>query len=102
MFDQFTQVVSDASGWAYAVVLLLALLDALLPVVPSETVVITAGVVAADGGLSLALVIVAAAVGAFAGDNSAYLVGRRFGTPVRDRFFRGDKARKRLAWAERQ
>jgi membrane protein DedA with SNARE-associated domain len=102
VFNQFTQVVSDASGWAYAVVLLLAFLDALLPVVPSETVVITAGVVAADGGLSLPLIIVAAAAGAFAGDNSAYLVGRRFGPQVRDRFFHGDKARKRLRWAERQ
>ena len=57
MFDQFTQMVADASGWAYAVVFALAVLDAIVPVVPSETAVITAGVVASSGDLSLPLVI---------------------------------------------
>ncbi|HEU5389295.1 MAG TPA: DedA family protein [Streptosporangiaceae bacterium] len=102
MFNQFTQYVADASGWAYAVVFLLALLDAILPVVPSETAVITAGVVAASGHLSLWLVVVSAAVGAVAGDNIAYLVGRRFGPAVTSRFFNGEKARQRLSWARRQ
>ena len=102
VFDQFTQLVADASGWAYAIVFLLALLDALVPVVPSETSVITAGVVAASGDLSLPVVIVAAGSGAFAGDNTAYLLGRRYGTRVEKRFFSGEKARKRIAWAERQ
>jgi membrane protein DedA with SNARE-associated domain len=102
LFQQFTQLVSDASGWAYAVVLLLALLDALVPVVPSETAVITAGVVAAAGDLQLGLVIAAAAAGAFLGDNLAYLVGHRFGRRVAERFFRGEKARKRMKWAEHQ
>ena len=63
MFDQFTRLVSDASGWAYAIIFLLALLDALVPVVPSESSVITAGVVASRGDLSVSLVVVAAAVG---------------------------------------
>lgn len=102
MFNQFTQYVADASGWAYAVVFLLALLDAVLPVVPSETAVITAGVVAATGHLSLLLIVVSAAVGAVAGDNIGYLVGRRFGPAVTRRFFRGEKARQRLSWARRQ
>jgi membrane protein DedA with SNARE-associated domain len=102
VFDHFTQLVSDASGWAYAIVFLLALLDAVVPVVPSETAVITAGVVASSGDLSLALVIPAAAAGAFAGDNTAYLIGRRFGSRVRERFFGGEKARKRIEWAEQQ
>jgi hypothetical protein len=31
MFDQFTQLVSDASGWAYGIVFLVAFLDALVP-----------------------------------------------------------------------
>lgn len=102
MFNQFTQYVADASGWAYAVVFLLALLDAVLPVVPSETAVITAGVVAASGHLSLLLIVVSAAAGAVAGDNIGYLVGRRFGPAVTRRFFRGEKARQRLSWARRQ
>jgi membrane-associated protein len=102
LFGQFTQLVSDASGWAYGIVFLLAFLDALVPVVPSETSVITAGVVASAGDLSLPLVIPAAAAGAFLGDNTAYLVGRRFGSRATERFFSGEKARKRTEWAERQ
>jgi membrane protein DedA with SNARE-associated domain len=99
MFDQLTQLVAEDSAWAYVVVLLFAVVDAVLPVVPSETAVITAGVVAVSGDLSLPVVIAAAAVGAFAGDNLAYGIGRRYGTRVTDRFFRGEKAKRRLDWA---
>ena len=102
MFGQFTRLVSDASGWAYGIVFLFAFLDALVPVVPSEASVITAGVVAAAGGLYLPLIIAAAAGGAFLGDNAAYLIGRRYGTRAKKRFFHGDKARKTIDWAERQ
>ena len=102
MFDQFTQLVSDASGWAYAIVLFLAFLDAFFPVVPSETVVITAGVVASKGDLELVPLITAAAAGAFLGDNTSYLIGRRFGARIMDRFFRSEKSRSRIDWAERQ
>ena len=102
MFHHFTQLVSSASGWAYGIVFVLALLDAFLPVVPSETVVITAGVVAAGGDLSLWLVVVAGAAGAFAGDNISYFVGREFGHAVVERFLLGEKAQRRLDWATRQ
>ena len=102
MFNHFVQLVSDASGWAYGIVFLLALIDALLPVVPSETAVITAGVVAAAGSLNLALIVLAAACGAFAGDNLAYLVGYRFGGRAADRFLRGEKGKRSLRWAETQ
>ncbi len=102
VFNEFLRVVSDASGWAYAIILALALLDALLPIVPSEASVITAGVVAATGGLNLPLVIVAAALGAFLGDNTAYLIGRRFGPRARQTIFRGKKSQKSFEWAERQ
>src|SRR5919205_4279091 len=102
MFGQFTHLVSDASGWAYAIVFLVAFLDAILPVVPSETVVITAGVVAASGDLELAMIVPLAAAGAFLGDNTAYLIGRRFGGRITGRFFTSEKSRKRIEWAERQ
>ena len=102
MFNQFTEYVANASGWAYSVVFLLALLDAILPVVPSETAVITAGVVAASGHLFLPLIVISAMAGAMAGDNLAYLIGLRFGEPVIRRFFSSEKSQKRLAWAERQ
>lgn len=101
MFDQFTHLIAQASGWAYAVVFLFALVDAVFPVVPSETAVITAGVVAAGGDLSLPLVISAAASGAFAGDNVAYAIGHRYGARVTHRFFAGAKAQRRIEWAKR-
>ena len=102
MFDQFTQLVSDASGWAYGIIFLLAMLDALVPLVPSESSVITAGVVASSGDLSVPMIVLAAAAGAFAGDNAAYLLGRRFGTRIEARFFSGERGRKQIRWAERQ
>ncbi|HEY7018879.1 MAG TPA: DedA family protein, partial [Gaiellaceae bacterium] len=102
MFGHFTELVADASGWAYAILFVLALLDAIVPVVPSETSVITAGVVAAAGDLSLPLVILFAAAGAVAGDNLSYFIGHRYGTRINDRFFRSDKAKERVAWAHRQ
>ena len=102
MFSRFVELVSDASGWAYGIVFLLALLDVLAPVVPSEASVITAGVVASAGGISLPLIITAAACGAFLGDNVAFLIGRRFGPRARETFLHGQKARKSINWAETQ
>jgi membrane protein DedA with SNARE-associated domain len=102
VFHQFTQLVADASGWAYAIIFVFAFLDALIPIVPSETAVITAGVVAASGDLSLGLIIPAAAAGAFLGDNTGYFIGHRWGARASERFFTGDKAKHRLDWAEEQ
>ena len=102
MFQQFTDLVANASGWAYAILFVLAFLDVLVPVVPSETSVITAGVVASQGDLNVMLVILFAAAGAFAGDNISYLIGRRFGPRIERRFFSGEKSRERIVWAHRQ
>jgi membrane-associated protein len=86
---------ASASPWAYALVLAAAALDAVFPVVPSETTVISAGVLAGLGELSIALVIVAGAAGALAGDNGGYLLGRAFGPRLERRV-----SAKRRAWAE--
>jgi membrane-associated protein len=102
VFAHFTHLVSNASGWAYAILFVLALLDAVVPIVPSETSVITAGVVSSAGDLSLPLVILFAAAGAVAGDNLAYFLGYRYGRRVNERFFRSEKAQQRIAWAQRQ
>src|SRR3712207_7864743 len=64
------------SPWAYALILAVAAIDVLFPVVPSEATVITAGVFAAVGELSLAAVIAAGAAGALAGDTASYAGGR--------------------------
>jgi membrane protein DedA with SNARE-associated domain len=64
------------SPWIYAALFGLALLDSFFPVVPSETLVITAGVFAASGEPMLLLVIASAALGAFCGDHVSYAIGR--------------------------
>ena len=91
----------SSSPWTYAAVLGVAALDAVVPLVPSETAVITAGVLAATGDLEIALVIAAAAVGAYVGDSSSYWLGRGLGMRFERRLFRGEKAARRRAWAER-
>jgi len=101
VFDQLVDQISGAP-WAYLIVFALAFLDAVIPLFPSETAVITGGVLAAEGKISLALVILVGAVGAVLGDNLAYFLGRRFSEPVHRRFFKGEKAQQRLGWAERQ
>ena len=72
--DTLTAVAS--SPWAYALVALVAALDALVPIVPSEATLIAAGAFAGAGELEIALVILAGSVGAFAGDNVSYALGR--------------------------
>jgi membrane-associated protein len=93
--------IDAASPVSYLIALLLPGLDAVLPVLPGETVVIALGVATAgryDPGI--AALIVLAAAGAFLGDNLAYLCGRRFGPLIERRFFRGERGQRRRAWAE--
>src|SRR5688572_5380120 len=101
MFDQFVDWVSGSS-WSYAVIFTVATLDAFFPIVPSETAVITGGVLASAGDLSLLLVIVSASAGAFLGDNISYGLGKWFGEHTVKRVFKGDKSRKAFLWAEDQ
>ena len=54
-------------------------------VVPGETAVFVAGVVAQGGRLPLGAVIAAAAVGAVVGDQVGYRIGRRWGPGLLDR-----------------
>src|SRR5689334_4054965 len=68
-----------SSPWLYVALFALALLDGFFPVVPAETAVITSAVFAASGETNLALVILVAALGAFAGDHVSYLIGNRLG-----------------------
>jgi len=90
----------SASPWTYAVILAIAAVDVLLPLVPSEATVISAGVLAGAGDLELSLVIAAGAAGAYTGDSSAYLLGRRFGPRLGRTFFRGERGSRRRDWAE--
>lgn len=46
---------------------------------PGDTLLLTAGVFAAQGKLSLAAVIIVVALAAIAGDNCGYIIGQRYG-----------------------
>src|SRR4051794_41779417 len=76
MLDSLIDLISDA-WWTYPFIFLFALLDSIIPIVPSETAVIAAGVVAASGGLNLVGIVAVAAAGAVCGDNIASEIGHR-------------------------
>ena len=101
MFQSLVDLVSG-SPWTYAAIFAIAAGDAILPLLPSETVVITAGVIAASGDLMLFFVIVCAAAGAIVGDNTAYLIGNKIGRSGAERVLRGERGKRSLDWAHRQ
>jgi membrane-associated protein len=100
VFQSLTDYVSG-SPWTYAFLFGVAALDVVFPLVPSETSVILAGVIASTGDLILFAVILVAAGGAILGDNTAYAIGRTVGERLVARFFAGER-RKRIDWAEKQ
>jgi membrane protein DedA with SNARE-associated domain len=100
MFSSLTNAISG-SPWTYAVIFAIAFLDAFFPLVPSETAVITGGVLAAAGDLQIPLVLLAAGLGAFAGDNFTYGLGRVFGARLSGWVFRGERGQRTLRWVER-
>ncbi|MGA7203870.1 MAG: VTT domain-containing protein [Specibacter sp.] len=97
-------VVLGAAGqpWVYAMVLVVCLVDGFFPPVPSETILVgLAALVVAQGGPNPWLLLLSAALGAFAGDNVAYLMGRGVGT-TRFRWMRGALMQRSFAWARRE
>ena len=99
MLDWITQDVSQSVA-TYPVVAFAAGADVLFPLIPSETIVMTAAVLAAQGELLIWVIVPAVALGAFIGDNLCYLLGRRIGDPIADRLFADEKGQARLQWAE--
>jgi membrane-associated protein len=92
--------VLTASPWAYGALFLLVLLDVLFPPAPGEIALVTSGVLAGAGELSIALVLLAATGGAIVGDHLVYGTGRSLRGYRRGRLFR--RARDRLPEAEAQ
>lgn len=91
---------AELATWAYLVIFGVAAGDAVLPVLPGETMVILGGVLAQRGDLSLWLVVLAGAAGATVGDNVSYQLGRaanRRGTRPEEMTGRIGRA---LLWAE--
>ena len=103
MTDAVLSWVQDlmSSPWVYLVLFGLAAVDGFLPAVPSESVVITAGVFAATGEPSLPLVVLVAALGAFTGDHVSYLLGHLAGPRLQRRSRPGPRRRAALDRAAR-
>ncbi|MET0911262.1 MAG: DedA family protein [Ilumatobacteraceae bacterium] len=88
--------------WFPLIVFAIALLDSVIPIVPSETTVIAGGVAAGAGNQNLAVIILAGATGAFIGDNLAYSIGHRFKPRVNRWAARKPERLARLAGAAAQ
>jgi membrane-associated protein len=99
LVDSLADVVTD-SPWTYLVILALAAFDAVLPILPGESAVLVAAVLAGAGRLDILTVTLAAGVGAFLGDNLAYWTGRVAGRPLVLRVLRGREDR--LDWVQTQ
>ena len=80
--EDITRVVLElaASPWVYPLLFALVVADAFLVLLPSETVVVALGALAASTGQpAVALLVPVAAVGALLGDTLCYLIGRAVG-----------------------
>lgn len=100
-FRPFEWIIDLVSGqpWTYALVTGIALVEAVVPMIPAETVLLTAAIFATEGELSIFLVGVAGLVGSVAGDNLSYAIGRCFGRTAYFAVTGGEAARRRYEWA---
>jgi membrane protein DedA with SNARE-associated domain len=92
----------SGSSWTYALIAAIVAGDAVLPLLPGETAVLTGAILAHDGDLAIALVVLVSAGGALLGDATSYLLGRVFGDRAVRRLARGERARGRVTWAREQ
>jgi membrane-associated protein len=92
----------SASWWFLVIIFVVAYLDSIVPIVPSETMVIIGGVAAGTGDQLLVAVIASGAVGAFLGDNTAYVLGARLSGWIERRAAARPTWQSRLDWAEEQ
>jgi membrane protein DedA with SNARE-associated domain len=74
-------IISVSSGLGYALPAIIGLESLGVPS-PGETALVLAAVLASQGKLQIWLVILIAAASAIIGDNTGYLLGRRFGREV--------------------
>ena len=89
-----------ASPWVLAVLFACCVIDGFFPPIPSESLVIALTSLAiSHEAPHIAWIGLVAALGAFVGDNIAYLIGTKL--PIhRFRIFRSHRGKKTLAWAE--
>jgi membrane protein DedA with SNARE-associated domain len=87
--------VAMASHWLLLVLFLAAAIDAVFPVIPSEGLVVTAGMAAAAGHQNLLLVIVLAMLGSVIGESVCYFMGRGSG-PMLHRWMKRQERRQAI------
>ena len=87
--------IAMASHWLLLILFIAAAVDAVFPVVPSEGMVITAGMAAAAGHQNLLLVIAVAMVGSVIGESTCYLMGRGSG-PALHRWMKRQERRQQV------
>jgi len=86
---------------SYLIAVLFPALDAILPVVPSETAVVALGVATAGSfDPRLFLLVMLAATGAVIGDNLCFMIGRHFGPWVDRRLFSSERGSRHRKWAQ--
>jgi membrane-associated protein len=104
IFTDATDWLSEfsANWWFLVIIAVIAFLDAIVPIVPAETMVIIGGVAAGQGDQRLLAVIAVGAIGAFLGDNTAYLIGNRMSDFIQRRAQRRPTWQARLDWAGEQ
>ena len=77
MTDLLTAMATPA--WIYLAIFGFLAIDAMVPVVPIQAIMITSGALTVYGRLSLPVVIAVGALGMFAGDSIAFVLGRTAG-----------------------
>ncbi len=77
MTDLLTMMATPA--WAYLALFGFLAVDAMVPVVPIQAIMITSGALTVYGGLDLPAVIAVGALGMFTGDSIGFILGRTAG-----------------------
>lgn len=91
-----------ASAVAYPVILGFVALDAVVPMVPGETLVISGSILASRDELSLPMVIAAGIAGGMLGDSASYGLGATAGRRLVPKLFDDQRSRERLTWMREQ
>lgn len=104
-FDQINVFIEANAGdwWVLPLVAFLCFIDGIIPLFPSDTVVVALAAVGASdvGQPHLVGLFLVASVGAFLGDQTAYTIGRH--SPLaRLVESRNERMRRMMGWADRQ
>jgi membrane-associated protein len=84
---------------AYVMCLLFVWFDAVIPIFPGETTLSAASTIAAGGGLTLGLIMIAGALGAILGDTSLFWIARKSSAKMKPHLDKAlENPKVRVAW----